>query len=228
MKNMLVIASALFLIISIISGCCPGDRRTIPEEKYPIKFSSVDWKMNNNGTELGVEIDILSDFTSDACLILNVAKEMPSKIDEGFKDSLKIDGFYVRSYSIKDYDRVINGLGSSTDFPVYVKDVFIIEGKNHASFKIVFPETIASVAWNIYVDAGIFKFDDEIKSKFEHSINRNGIDYFKIFPDSSSTSYIFTEPSLIKSFAESSGYEYFNCNYSVFVTYYKPCNDNNE
>jgi hypothetical protein len=146
MKNKLVIASTLFLIICIFSGCCSYATKPKHEEIYPIKFINVDWQLNNNGTGLDVEFDILSDFTSDACLILIVAKEMPSRRCEGFKDSLKIDGLYVRSYSIKDYDRIINGLSSSMDFPVYVKNVFIHEGKNHESevLPILYPTSSAS------------------------------------------------------------------------------------
>lgn len=207
MKNNFVISIALILTI-YISGCCIAVKPS-HDYIYPIKFSNMDWQLNNDGTELDVKFEILSDFADDACLILNVEKEISGKRNEGFRDSLVIDGFYVRSYSIKDTNRIINGLITPVDFPVYIKEVFIHEGINREIFKIIFPKNIELVSGSVYVEVGIFKFDDEIKGKFE-LLNqwwsaRNK--YFKVFPDSSNTSYVFTDPPLIKDYTTFHGSE---------------------
>jgi len=208
MKNVFFIAIAIILTICGSKACCFGVEIDPPyEEKYQIRFNN-NQDLQINGTELDVKIDFFSDFTDNACLILSVVKEFSKEdhhIYEGFRDSLEIDNFYIRSYSIKIYnpsnlssislyDNIMNGSISPIDFPVYVKNIFINTGKNYESFKIAFPENISSTAGSIYVDIAIVRFNKDIKRKFEMQTRLTYLSYYKIFPDSSVTSFIFTEP----------------------------------
>jgi len=237
MKKVILIAIAVIITICVSHSCCFGVEIDPDwEEKYLINFdNTTSWQISDNGTELDVKLEFFSDFTDDACLILYVTKEIVKDelyLYEGFKDSLEIDNFYVRSYaitvydpsnhsSISNYDKIMNGLISPDDFPVYVKNIFINAGKNHESFKIVFPESIFSISGNVFVDIGIFKFDNEIKSLFKYPHGATS-DYFKVFPDSSNTSYIFSDPVLIQYLTRVHGREHISDRCIDFknVTYY--------
>ena len=142
-KNNFVIAIVLCLTIYILSMCrgyCKVDW------SYPathlIQFNKqIDYQIN--GAELEVKLDINSSVTDEAYLVLYVEKEY-SAVLEGFKDSLKIDGFHVRSYHIP------NGCSADevptpVDYPVYIKKTSIKKGVNRENFKIVFPKNIASI-----------------------------------------------------------------------------------
>ena len=152
MKNVLVISIALFLVIFTLSMCnCdfnPSEATSI------IHFSnSVDFHLRDNGTELDVKLDFQSKFSDNAFLILLVGKEYPT-YTEGFKDSLKIKGFSIRSYSLS-YDYCINDAGSPFDYPLYIKTISIKRGQNKESFKIVFPRNIASISEVICVEVTV-------------------------------------------------------------------------
>lgn len=206
MKNNIVTLIALFLTIFISYGCCFGvNIEPMHEEKHLINISNLDYQLYNNGKEVAVKFEIMSDFTDNACLILKVAKEFSSNEPyryEGFKNSLIIDDFHVRSYSITDsYD-----MTSPVDFPVYVKEIFINKGKNHESFKIVFPKDVASNAGNVYIDILVTIFNNEIKNSLKN-IESFDHPFFEFFPDSSGTSYAFSEPSAITDRATTHGTE---------------------
>ena len=217
-----VLAIVLFITTGFSNGCGDPCKGVVikPDHdiRYHIEFSyPVDYQLNNNGKELDVTLEIISDFAENACLIVYAGKAFLSENPlpgskfryEGFKDSLNIDGFHIRSYSIYD----ANDLSSPVDFPVYVKNVFVNEGKSAESFKIVFPDSFEIILqgnWvsglnteHVFVYVGIVRFNDEIKSKFNFNtyshINNPNNDFFKFFPDSSSTSFVFSNSGFFES-----------------------------
>ena len=170
MKNNFVVAIFQFLTIYIIVHGCDRDPcrgvliMPAMEEIESIRFNLIDYQLNNNGTELDMKLYFDSDFADNACLALFVYKRFnssPSYLPfnaEGFKDSLKIDGFHIRSYTTSFYDDW--GIGTLFDFPVYAKYAFIEKGKNQESFKIVFPNDIAINEGKVFVDFIVFKFNE--------------------------------------------------------------------
>lgn len=191
----MIVVLAIAMSITICSSCCfqYADVDPVIADLITIN-NNIDFKLNKSDTELDVKIDINSGVAVDAYLILNVSKSMLDYI-EGFKDSLRIDDFYVRSYYI--YKASI-----PLDFPVYVKNVFLNKGKNTESFKIVFPKSISSIAGKVNVHVGILRSDDEIKNRFETIGRGDNQLYYEVFPDSSTTSFIFTDSYLLKNLSQ--------------------------
>ena len=162
--------------------------------------SPVEYYFNKNGNELDVVLDIESGFSDDAYLLLDLKKKNDTKI-EGFKDSLIMNGFFVRSYFLSD-SYINGGIDTAIDYPVYIKKLVLDKGINKVSFTIIFPRNIDSFA-EIAVNATILRNNYEIKSQFEeyeeyreytmNSENRlRRKNYFEAFPDSSVVSYIFS------------------------------------
>ena len=202
MKNNFIITIALFFTMCILHGChfveeCDPSLN----DEYLIQFEDLDYQLHNNGAEVDVNFEIRSDFTDDACLILKVVKEFSRenpKRYEGFKDSLKIDDFDVRSYAITESGQIITGLNTPVDFPIFVKEFFINKGKNSVSFKIIFPKNIALYEGNVYVDIFATKFNIEIKSSLNDIKSfYQSHPYFEFFPDSSGISFAFSDPYII-------------------------------
>jgi len=134
---------------------------------------------------------------------------------EPFRDSLKIDGFHIRAYSQLDNDSTYVQSYTTTcsrfvkipfetpfDYPVYIKQILVKKGKNKENFKIVFPRELVSIPGKNIIIVGIGCFNDEIKSRFEenfpgdYELTERDIAYqnlyFKTFPDSSKTSFVFS------------------------------------
>jgi len=224
MKNNFVIIIVLFFAITILSRCgcvvCWDDPVDL------IRFSkSTDYKISDKDIELSIRLDFFSDITDDGCLVVYVEKEYrsvlleDSVVFEGFKDSLKIDGFSVRSYHISNGYYAKN-VSAPVDYPVYIKEVSIRKGSNSEIIKIVFPKKIPSIQSKIIVSVGIIRINDEIKTNIKRGLRRlvhkeygtyyaydkylNYINLFsKTFPDSSKTALVFSnidflyEPSIL-------------------------------
>ena len=235
MKNIFVIV----ITICVLSGCA-GERGDPHPTPYMIYFDFIDrpwWESwPDKGKEINVKLDIHSEFTDDAYLVVYTnGKEFrlhyeyvtiilatgEAKTDsiicnsyyESFKDSLKIDGFHIRAYRqiINDSTYINNGnctgfvgipFKTPFDYPVYFKKIRVRKGKNRENFKIVFPRELVSIPCKMNICLGIGRFNDEIKSRFEenfpgdYELTEQDIAYqnlyFKTFPDSSLTSFVFT------------------------------------
>ena len=169
----------LAITILVIACFVPRCSRSKCAIEWPIPAThliqfkkQVTYHLDKNGTELNVMLDFNSVIADDACLILYAEKEyhllsLDAPVElEGFKDSLKIDGFHVRSYFLPTgcyADEVLNPV----DYPVYIKKVSIKKGANREEFKIVFPRNIASIPGKVMVSAGIVRLNDEIRNNFE-------------------------------------------------------------
>ena len=202
MKKIFVFTIALS--VAICSSCC--------FEHAEVKRGVVDlltitipvnYQLDKTWTELDVKLDIKSGFNDDACIIVRLEKiyrpyytiELPAILG-GFKDSLKIDGFHVRAYRVlEDGFTNINDVATIIDFPVYIKNIYINKGNNQENFKIVFSKSVSA---NVYVYIEVVRFNDELKSKYEAWNGKINNEYFKTFPDSSMTSYIFANSSLFR------------------------------
>jgi len=206
MKNIFVIALALYLTICTLCGCATVD---YPSRPYMIVFNFVDrpwwesWK--DKESEIEVKLDINSQFTDDAYLVVyplgkRYCNTTKFSYFESFMDSLKIDGFHIRAYSTR-YG------GDPEAHPVYFKKIFVNKGKNQENFKIVFPRDLVSIPAAIGFSIGIGLFNDEMKKRFEENFPGNyeltELDkniqnaYFETFPDSSKTSFVFSYPTLL-------------------------------
>ena len=239
MKNNLFLSIVLILAICFSSGCGKDEKPN--HTPYMIHYDFIGrpyWEpWQDKGKEINVKLDIRSEFSDDAYLVLWAEKEYwpytiyhvhdpvmyegamdstvvaKQPIYEGFKDSLKIDGFHIRSYYIfrHFYDDPIDGtfVGTPVDFPVYLKYIRVRKGKNSEKFKIVFPRDLVSIPGRINVLLGIGRFNDEIKSRFEnfpgdYELSEPQISYYNLyfenFPDSSKTSLVFSSFLGIASF----------------------------
>jgi len=219
MKNIIfLIAIVSVLAICILSGCCFSDVDPISPDMIKI-YDSIDYQLNNNGKELEVKLNFHSDFADEAFLIVKVSKKNQRGQIEGFRDSLKIDDFHIRSYVVNDEDTYL-------DSPIYVKNVLVAKKKNHESFKIIFPRNIVSMAGEVIINVGVVRYSVQIKNNFEnHHMwdyweSRNYIpNYFKAFPDSSKTSFVFSDSHWLREFSLMRGNEapriYYdrNCSY---------------
>jgi len=193
MKSIFAVFIALTLTICVscrnANDCEPG---------IPSIFSMdqmIDYEFNKTITVLELKPEIHSKISCEAYLIVFLSKRYsplslvePFK-NEGFKDSLKVDGFHVRAYSF-----------FSVDYPVYIKKVSIRKGENRVSFKIVFPKNYSGIA-NVIGGIGILRIDEEIINRFENLPSDYELEesqkeyvenYFEAFPDSSKTSLMFT------------------------------------
>ena len=238
MKNNLIIMIVLFLTIFILCGCTKENGKPNPRPSM-INFDFIDrpwWESwPDKGTEINVKMDINSQFTGDAYLVLMVGKiyqpytiiytldQATDKIisaeyvyhphiAEGFKDSLKINGFNIRSYAFfnSSYYSSLEVLNSSleafaknpVDYPVYFKKISVRKGKNIEIFKIIFPRELVSIPGGVTVKLGIGRLNDEVKRRFEenfpgqYELSESDIAhqklYFETFPDSSKTSFVFS------------------------------------
>ena len=229
MKHITVIVYKLFIIVCfILMWSCSYCKVKPPDPPTVIQLeSSVDYQLDKSGTELDMKLEFHSDIMDDAYLILQVEKLCQiysPAIFEGFRDSLRIDGFKVRSYSIYYFYNIdsysIDTVGTPVDYPIYIKKLFVKKGKNNEDFKIVFPRNITSNSAKIRVWIGIVRFNDEIKRNFEkfpekyqyssmsHNIANNYKKfYLNVFPDSSNTSLVFSNFSFIEEMSWLSGNE---------------------
>jgi len=211
MKNIFVLSVALSLLFSTLSGC---RYHCVIDWEYPasqlIRFNkSTGYELYKNGIELDIHLDISSDITDDAFLVVYAVKEYPTAKFEGFKDSLKIEGFHIRSYHIPN-GYLAEEVLTPVDYPVYIKKTFIKKGKNIEKFKISFPKNIASIKGEVVISAGLVRYNDEINRRFAGgnpppSARRGGINFerlmfenyrklfFETFPDSSKTALIFSD-----------------------------------
>jgi len=210
MKNNFIIITALLLTVSTFSMCKPYCEVLW---NYPaahlFRFNkSTSYEMNKNGVELDIKFDISSDVVDDAYLVLYAAKEHPPDLLEGFKDSLKIDGFHIRSCFIPNSyysDEVL----TPVDYPVYFKKTAIRKGKNLENFKIIFPRNIKTIKEKVVITTGLVRYNDEIENKIELGLPRDYIInnqiyvgrwhfnnyqkiFFETFPDSSKISLAFS------------------------------------
>ena len=220
----------MVLTICIFSKCSSCDIKP-PSPYSSIKIiSPAVYQLNENGTEVDIKLDIHSFVEDDAYLVLRVEKlchqyssNTPS-IYEGFKDSLKIEGFHVRSYStLYNYNGITDTDGSIVDFPMYIKKTSIRKGNNKEEFKIVLPRTLSSINAQVRVLIGIVRFNAEIKNNFENfpdkykwsvttQCDHGNFDsypkfYFENFPDSSKTSFVFSNFYILESMSWMSGNE---------------------
>jgi len=212
MKNKLVTSITLFFAIYFLGECTHCKIEWDYPAAYLIQFKKqVDFQLNESRKELDVQLEINSGFTDDAYLVLYVEKEYASVL-EGFKDSLKVDGFHVCSYHIPDGCSA-NEVPTPVDYPVYTKKTSIKKGKNSVNFKIVFPKNIASIPAKVIVSVGIVRFNEEIKNNckadrsnfgyygygYDGFTNKhNCFDnyqklFFEAFPDSSNTALAFSK-----------------------------------
>ena len=198
--------------------------------------------------EINVNMIIRSDFSDDAFIVLYAVKEYrpytryyfldttTNEIEfshyvshpfiyEGFKDSMKIADFSIRSY-FQYHNSLVdakNGAyhGEPDDFPVYFKEISVRKGINREHFKIVFPRELISIPGKVHVGLGIGLYNDEMKKRFEifpevcelydEDITYKNF-YFEAFPDSSMTSLAFSSFTLlgrIYFFPEVSGKPFF-------------------
>ena len=241
MKNLFKISVLMAIFaIAISSGCDltkqSGEPNTSPSMIFIRKFIDRPYWNSwlDTGSEIHVKLEIDSEFTDDAFLVLYTSGKQylpcihyliyntaTSKYDkdstvyqsvyEPFRDSLKIDGFHIRSYSVFsniNYNS-INGffVKNPVDYPVYFKKIRVKKGKNKENFKIVFPRDLVSIPSAMSFQIGVGRFNDEIKSRFEENFpgdyelsewekNLQNV-YFEFFPDSSKTSFVFSNFQLL-------------------------------
>ena len=226
-----LIFSILIILTIFISCGCTRENEKPNNRLSMISFDFIDrpwWESwPDKGAEVNVKMDISSQFTGDAYLVMTVGKEYypftiytildqatneyiateivyHPQIYEGFKDSLKINDFHTCSYSlICDNNFVENPV----DYPVYFKKISVIKGNNKENFKIVFPRELVSIPGKINVSLGIGRLNNEIKSRFEenfpgqYELSESDIAYQKLyfdtFPDSSKTSLVFSNFNLL-------------------------------
>lgn len=123
-------------------------------------------------------------------------------ICESFKDSLNVDGFFIRAYMQFYYSYV----GISDEYPIYFKKISVKKGKNKEHFKIVFPRNLSSILGQVKFHLGVGRFNDEMKKRFENfsevielseqdNVYKNL--YFETYPDSSNTSFVFSNYPLL-------------------------------
>lgn len=198
MKNILVISLVLFFTLCFFCGCAEkkGDKNPTP---YMIYFDFLDRPFYESWTDkdavINVNINIQSEFSDDAFIVLTAVKEyspytiyhvydkatnvLPKdsivyhhKVFEGFSDSLKIEGFDICSYMQfrHYYDDSVAGtfVGAPNDFPVYFKKISVSKGKSKENFKIVFPRELVSILGKVEVNVGIGRLNDEINRRFEN------------------------------------------------------------
>jgi len=247
MKNNVFVSIALSTAICFSSGCAKknGDPNHKPYQIYYYNFIDRPWyeSWEDKGSEINVKMDIHSEFTDDAYLIVytngkefrqhyiyrtfNLATSEVTEDSivchsylESFRDSLKIEGFHIRAYTVYDNDSAyVNGYNTTcsryveipfetpVDYPVYFKQIRVKKGKNRENFKIVFPRELVSIPGIVRIYVGIGRFNDEIKSRFEenfpgdYELTERDIAYqnlyFETFPDSSKTSFVFTNYNLL-------------------------------
>ena len=238
--------SAVFLVFSIFfsNGCTKESKIDPNPTPYMVSYNFVGrpyWQSwPDKGVEINVNANIYSQFSDDAFIVLSAVKiyspytvyhvlDKTTKeylepnsyvhhphIYEGFKDSLKIDGFDIRSYMQYRYfeDGGDFGIfvGTPVDFPVYFKKISLIKGTNKENFKIVFPRERCSIPGEVIIYMGIGRFNDEMKIRFENfpdvcelrECELTGRDksyanfYFETFPDSSKTSLVFSNFELLE------------------------------
>ena len=205
MKNMKYnLILSIGLILAIFPSCCRKSACVDFATPSVINTIIVDYQLKN-GTELDVNLDFHSDIADDACLVIYFVKHYTGK-KEGFKDSLKIDGFHIRCYTSKHI--YYHGAGAPDDYPVYIKKIFVEKGKNKENFKIVLPKNIDLMPY-MSIGLAIVRYNDAIKSNIENfpefpshfhrfyhitqsEINDYQQSYFECFPDSSKTSLVFS------------------------------------
>ena len=212
MNNKIVIVIILFLTIYSLSMCKPHCNVVLKWEfpaAHLIRFNkSTSYEMNKNGVDLDINLDISSDVTDDAFLVLYAVKEYPPDVLEGFKDSLIIDGFHIRSYFIPNgYDAT--EVKTPVDYPVYIKKTTIKKGKKLENVKINFPKDIASIKGKVVISTGLVRYNDEIDRKIElrglrNYTRKDGTSFairefynyekifFETFPDSSNITLAFS------------------------------------
>jgi len=157
--------------------------------EYPIGY-----QLDETFTVLELKPKIHSQISCEAYLMVELYKQYKTK-SEGFKDSLIIDGFNVCTYR-----------QTSTEYPVYIKKIFIKKGVNIENFKVVLPKNYYKIA-KIQGNIGILRIDDEIKRNFEnfpgeYELSQWEMDYqkkfFEAFPDSSKTSLVFSNSDFLR------------------------------
>jgi len=230
MKNIFVIAIG----ICFLYGC--GNDKAPQIEQYMIYFDFIDrplWESwPDRSAVLNVKMNIHSEFNDDAYLVLyssgkqfrpctryliyvNSTSGGYTKdstvyhpvIYEPFRDSLKMDGFHIRSYVqyIPVYypnDALAFPVDNPVDYPLYFKKIRVKKGKNRENFKIVFPRNIVEIPSFMDIVIGVGRYNDETKNLFEEKYpgyyelsefdkERQNL-YFETFPDSSKTSFVFS------------------------------------
>ena len=222
MKSILSFVVGLILSICILCRCGSNNVIYLGGEcimGLPPLFmvSDVYCKLDDTFTLLELKAVIHSPIPFEAYLILRLEKEIKREgafIEryEGFKDSLKIDGFDIRSHLLVDAT-------SPFDYPVYIKKISVKKGTSQVFIdNIVLPKNYSGIA-NLSGQIGVLRIDDEIIKNFEkypegfYKIEwDNNIpefedlptgehylkEYLNAFPDSSMVSLVFSDFEILR------------------------------
>ncbi len=199
-KLIIVFLFLLTLLLSCRYDKCAGEDMPIRPEL--IRINDIQWDLNENKTGLDVHVIINSEISDDAIILVSCLYVVNGTHYEGIKNDIFINGFDIRTYSIFPDFVVINA--TPVDFPRYMKKIYLKKGQQEEKFKISFAESfdIQRNDKTAFVNVVVARYNDEIKANMESyssNINDKYYDlYFEAFPDSSVTSYVLSNQSLLE------------------------------
>ncbi|MDR2927268.1 MAG: hypothetical protein LBV41_03565 [Cytophagaceae bacterium] len=227
MKKMLVVSLGLLVVLCFSCNRDESLKKSVTfQECYEpstLSFGKIEFVLDQQRTDLEMHVEVISDIADDACVLISLSdgsrKDSITYLLKGYK-GYSIDKYSIRSYaswpfdfdvqyadSVKNHHIYLKEDATSFDFPVYIKEICLKKGKNIEKINIHFEQPLEYGINDPIVALRILRINDQIETQIENypwkyrpsATDKIAYDqYFKSFPDSSISSFVFSNSNLLK------------------------------